>query len=463
MQDRFMDVMQRPSRVDLDFSARSPGIFSKGIVVLLALSFFLPYVAGTRLRVDVVFCYVAILVLPFAARSSFKELRRITIAASLALVWTCARIGFGGVDEENAFFAIQLVTALNFLFFSSCIFLVMRPLLVPQREILLAAILWISVAVNLGALFQWFDVDHPLNAWIFRNYGGALPASVEELPQEVIGGITTNAEFLARIAGRYSSIFGGMYVLAAFNVLIIAMSIAAVRSREFSDRMGQLAGIAIGFALLGGVLSASKTFYLGSGIVLAVLGLCRVLKPATVIAMFVIAIPSYWLLRLESDDDSTVGSVFDLVWGGDMAAILGSRYSEDGLLGTIETVVTSSEILLMGVGTDIRDLFLADNGYLMPLIIGGAPLFALTYVAIALLLRENLRQARLGNTMAAGFFAVHVSFLVAAIGITTYQLPRVTLLLLLLNYVFLACKPTALAMEVRGQASNVRRQLEPRP
>jgi hypothetical protein len=414
------------------------GFVRGGLLVLIALSFFLPYLPGTRLRIDVVVGYMSILVVPFVSGFKERTVQKIFLLSLAAAVWSGARIGLSGLEKEDAFFAIQLVTALNFPFFAACLFLAFRTHLLRYKEQMLVTVLCLSVGINILAVFQWLDVDHPVNSFVFDNYGGALPASVEELPQDVVGGITTNAEFLAKIAGRYSSIFGGMYVLAAFDVMVIALSMAALSWTSSAINTRRIAAAAIGSALLGGVLSASKTFYLGTAIAVAALVVLRVVDPKRVLIMGLVAIPAYFLVSTEGADDSTVGSVFDLIWSSDMEAILGSRYSADGLLTTIETILSSPSILLYGVGKDIGELYLADNGYLMPIIVGGVPLAAMTYLAIALLVRENYRQFKRGNTIAAGFIATHISFLVAAIGIPTYQLPRVTLLFLFLNLLFLS-------------------------
>lgn len=426
---------------DSRFAARGLGLADRVLLVLFVGLFFLPYIPGARLRADVVVGYVVLLAIPLVLRFTGRFEAQFFALAAAAFLWSLARIGASLFYGENYFFAIQLLTTLNFLFFAVCFFIAIRGWLVSLREPLLMYVLTASVLINGIAVFQWMAVDHPINAFIFQNYGGTLPASVAELPSDVIGDISTNAEFLAKIAGRYSSIFGGMYVLASFNVLIIALSVAALHWQGRTRMMTRLATMAIAAAFVGGALSASKTFYLGTMIALAILSTLSVINLRRFVLLVFLVLPAYFILMSGTSDDTTVGSVFELILAGDMDAVLGSRYGAGGLFGTITAVFTSPAILFFGVGVDIGDLYLADNGYLMPIIIGGIPLALTTYVAVGLMVRENYRQFRAGNVMAAGFLAAHGSFLVAAIGIPTYQLPRVTLLLLVLNLVFLASRP----------------------
>lgn len=411
------------------------------ILLLFVAMFFLPFILGTRLRVDVAVGYAALLfTIPLVPRLTGRFETQFFVLAGAAFLWSLVRVGADLFIDENAFTAIQFLTALNFPFFAMCIFMVVRPRLVPLRERLLMILLAASIIINGISVFQWLAVDHPINTFIFQNYGGALPDSVVNLAPEVLGDISTNSEFLAKIAGRYSSIFGGMYVLGLFDVFVIATSVSALKGQREASTLKSLASTAILAALAGGILSASKSFYLGTIIALAILSVLSVINLQRLVLTLFLALPSLIILQADTSDDSMIKAAFDVIVSGDINGILDSRYSAEGLLGTIETVFASNEILLWGVGVNIGDLYLADNGYLLPIIIGGLPLALITYGAVWLMLKENYRQFRAGNVMAAGFFATHCSYLIAGIGIPAYQLPRVTLLFLVLNIIFLASR-----------------------
>lgn len=384
--------------------------------------FFAPYLAGTRLRLDVVLCYAGAILMPISMLRRGSISKREGVLLLLSFICLMATTIFALKAPIGGFERINILTNYNFVAFSLLVFLAMRDSLVTSRYKLLAATFSASILVNAIALYQWADASSAFNREIYRLYGGAPTAYAASL------GYSSFSEFLVFAAKRYPSVFNGMHVLAIFDLMVLA-AVGHVISHKADPIAKWLAATAAVGAMVGGILSFSKTFVFGL-VLLVVLqqALTRRLRYVTFPVLLVGAILAIGDL---TGSEERLLSIFE-------SDALSTRYGEGGYLeGAVRDLVSSAEFFLLGVGDQLGFYSLADSLYVPPMLIGGVLYLTLYLAPIATLLMWNYSEHRKGNSWATTFLVVHLLFLVIGIGIPTYQVGRIAPLFLITNLAFL--------------------------
>jgi hypothetical protein len=417
------------------FASQNLEYREKVIILLILAILFAPFIPGTRLRPDVVLSYLCV---PFALIFIGRQpdwLLRIYGISLFCVLWTLTRI-LTSEESSSLFLSVQLLTGLNIIFLSVCVVITFSVVLRNGFRSLFHAVLIASLPINLVAISQWLATDSQLSQFIFEYYGGTIAESQVDLSVLVLGELVTQSEYLAKVAGRYSSIFAGMYALGAFNIIVIILALGAlIGGSKGGVRLLYILSIILGSA--GGFLSASKTFYFGTFLGLIIFSqLSRsAIRGVVIIAILGAASVSY-IYNL-ADEDSAIRAYFlgsaDLSYSN----VLESRYGADGLRETIIKVLTDPLVLLAGRGSDIDGYYMADSGYLPPLIVGGLPLLIATAISIYAIISRTLWCSRAGCPMAAALLAVQLVFVTLTLALPSYQIPRVSISLIILNLTYL--------------------------
>ena len=397
---------------------------------ILIIIFFLPYIPDSRLRVDVIILYTLFALYFFihTERSPFEK--KLYLVLFLSGLWCFLRLFTGFF--ENFMQHVITWTNMNFALFTLSAFLIAKQWCIKNRKLFAVIVLFIAIPINIIALVQWLFPANPINQVIFRLYGGTLSRGYYG-----IGYYIYNAEFLSA-AQRYTSIFNGMHVLALFNIMSLCLTPAIITDSSLPKRQKIIAYISVMFCITGGILTASKTFYLGAFCAIS----CFTFVSKRVIE-FVIGITilllGFWLNAsiLGTSYLASAERMFATVYTLDVGTILDSRYGSTGYLTpTITSIIDDVSIMIFGAGKNSVDYILADSLYIPPIVVGGIILLILYILPILMLLRENFRTITL-DTYSASFFSAHVAFLLVGIGTPSYQVGRVAPLLFLLNLCFL--------------------------
>lgn len=397
------------------------------------LIFFLPYIMGTRLRPEIPFLYLCIpLWFIIRRKANFTERRILAIACSAAIFSIlCVLVGRSGKLLPD----IILWTNLNFIFLSTCAFMVFKPWLMRTRHALLIWFIVISIAINIIAYLQFQFPELPLHNKLFSLYGGYVNDPSKR------AGFITNAEFQVVAAKRYTSIFIGMHVLALFNVVVIGLCLGLLLDRTIrkSILMRIVCYTSLVLGLTGGVLSASKTFYFtmfsfGAAMLLLERNGKRWIVYITI--TFLLCVVVVYVADL-AGSKSAISRILRTTLSLDASKIVGSRYSEQGYLhSTVRAITGNRELFMFGRGGNVAGLKMADSLFIPPFVVGGVIFFVLYVMQILLLIKVNF-DCRRESYLLKVFFALNASFLIAGIGIPTYQVGRIAPLLVILNLCFL--------------------------
>ena len=395
----------------------------------LVVIFFAPYIAGTRLRPEVVLCYSSLVISLFAVlrrggRMDKREMRLLV----LCLICAVATLIFAMRSSLEMFDLINTFTNYNFLLLSLFVYFSFRGMVIRGKKDIVSGLLFVSIPINLIACYQWADPVAKFNKLIYAWYGGVPTAYAASL------GYSSFAEFLVIAAKRYPSIFNGMHVLALFDLIILALAWHVLIDKEgrVPERKGwgrRLALIAVIGAVLGGILSFSKTFIFGS---ICLIVLHQVFSKRLAYAIFPIVILA--VIALAGALTGTGERILQIF----QSDALDSRYGEAGYLTTaINDLSSNVGMLFLGAGSRLAQYPLADSLYLPPILIGGVVYLIIYLMPIFYILAWNYKEHRSGNSWASVFLVLNVVFLIVGIGIPTYQVGRISPLLFLMNLAFL--------------------------
>jgi hypothetical protein len=397
-------------------ATRARRSYAATLAALATFQFFLPYLPDSRLRVDVLTGYVALAVSPFLLRGADAGLVKVYALGALSSAWCLLRVL---LNPDDFLASTMVVTNHSFALLGVSLALLVR----PRPGMLEAAVkaIWIvSLVTNLVALEQWRDPNSVVSLFLYDRYGGTFEFDYDA---------ASSAEFQVLYAGRHTGIFNGMHALAIFDIVVIMLSLGGRFPREGA----WLRTLAMGLAVLGGVLSASKTFYLGAAVGIGLLILFRRVAfrqvwPGVAGSILLAA------LVIQADRDSSVAIYYEYILRLDPEWIFSPRFGSTGnLYSTIEVVQDDLSLLLLGRGAQLDGLNTADNAYLPLILVGGLLHLVLFYLPFFLLMRLCWRE-RNANPWAVPFFAIYVTFFAMGLGIPTFQLGRITAALVLLTF-----------------------------
>jgi hypothetical protein len=406
-------------------ATRARRSYAAALAALATFQFFLPYVPDSRLRVDVLTGYFALAVSPFLFRGADAGVVKIYALSALSSAWCLLRVL---LNPDDFLASTMVVTNHSFALLGVSLALLVRPR--PGMLEAAAKAIWIvSLVTNLVALEQWRDSSSLVSQFLYDQYGGAFEFDYD---------YASSAEFQVLYAGRHTGIFNGMHALAIFNIVVIMLSLGG----RFPRQGAWLRMLAMGLAVVGGVLAASKTFYLGAAVGVGLLILFRRISfrqvwPGIVASLLLAT------LVIQSDRDSIVSMYYEHILRLDPEWIFSPRFGSTGnLYSTIEAVQNDLSLLLLGRGAQLDGLNTADNAYLPLILVGGLLHLVLFYLPYLALMR-SCWQERNANPWAAPFFAIYVTFFAMGLGIPTFQLGRITALLVLLTFFAFRSQSTA--------------------
>lgn len=410
--------------------------------VVFVLLFFLPYIAGSRLRFDLLLCYVAAFYLLFSPDLIIKEaIKPLHGLLSLSIISVFFSASCLILPEIDLFAKINILTNYNFMFLSLCVFIVFYHRLIRSGERILTVLLLVSLPINAVAIGQWIDPVSGFNKTMYGLYGGLAP---EEATQ---AGFDNFAEFLAVSAHRYPSIFNGMHVLALFNLIIISIGINFLISQGLSSHQRRILSVtAVSMAFVGGAVSFSKTFLFGFMLLLAFQMILsgRIKIFIRFVAISALVLTAFALFIFYAGLDERLMEYIN-------ADALATRYGEGAYLANeLAAIDTDFVFFIFGAGSTLSNYKLADSLYISVIVVGGVFYLIVYMLPYILLIRMNYAEHRRGNTWARSFAATHLTFLIIGVGIPVYQVGRIAALLIIINLCILTGRPRMHDVNIRG-------------
>jgi len=403
------------------------------------LMFFLPYVGG-RGRVEVAVAYILLLFILFKKIRMLPYEKNIFFIFSLYSLWTLIIILLNYTGD--VFRTLIVFTNENMLFLGMIIFLFFKDVLVKNTKKILLIFLYFSILVNLIAIFQFLSPDHVINSKIFSLYGGTLSAGYAGIGGMSIG---SNAEFLVRVAHRMTSIFTGMQFLAVYNLIVFVFAVIYL---NMFKRVNSFVFITIiGLSFIGGILSVSKSYYAGILILLlisliALFSRKKINKKRIKKLMFILFILFVLILFYIPDilhflsENQVISSFVQKVFSFDTSAMLGSRYSETGhLTETINMIFQDLNLFFFGVGADLQKYVFGDSLYISRILVSGTIGLVLFLLGLWTLNKWNYKIFK--NINGVLLIILHIDLLIIGLGIPTYSMARLTMLLIILNLMVL--------------------------
>lgn len=424
-------------RTTVPVMTAAPGMLSSGLSqraahvsawawvwpALFVLHFFLPYIPGTRLRVEIGTLMLGLL-FPLSRKKFSPAEADLLLFTGLSGLWALLRIGMNPSPTGHAGSAIQWIN-LNFPLLATGLYALLRARLLPQRRELLWWVLWASIANNLVACAQCYLPDLQWHSLIYQYYGGTISADYDELLMSHTTVAMSNAEFLARMGGRYTGLLATSHMLSVLNVWVCGTAFALFRDRRTSQSGQMIAAVAFALGLVGGMLSGGKMFYLG---VAALFAMLLIVKRQFALAFWcglggaaLISLAPFFL-----GPNSTVRSQIEALLRGDLSEVVATRYSAtDGYLAeTIALFLSDRNLLFFGTGADLGNIIVADSLFLLPLATGGLVQVALYMFPFWWLVQRLRERGRGGDELLTMLFCIHVTFVLSGIGVPVYQMGR---------------------------------------
>jgi len=285
-----------------------------------------------------------------------------------------------------------------------------------------------AILVNLFAFFQFINPQHEVVSTALRWYGGVGQEEYE------YDDFNTLAAKTLLGGGQSISIFSGVQALAIFNLFIIAMAYGTLSDSLSKSGMKFLGLLSLILALIGGVLSGSKTFVFGVILlfVLISVGGMRISRIGYALFLFVMFFAIFYLF---SSQLRVTGDVWDLMIGGGIWDIFGSRFGSsdyEGYLSDVMAKTIEPFTLIFGLGTLAFDYKYTDFQFRQIVLVGGLPLFLLFYGLLVYLLVLNWRSRR-SSSYGLPLFALGLVFLIAGVGQDVHLQARIVPLWMITN------------------------------
>jgi hypothetical protein len=415
--------------------------------LLFMAHFFLPYIPGTRIRFEILTLLIG-LAAPFTRmKSTARDLELYWLAAACG-GWSLLRIAAAPSPAGSSVSAIQWIN-LNFAVLAIGLALMMRHWLASRRLQLVWYLLWIGIVNNLIAASQCWLPDAPWQSFVYQYYGGTISDDYDVLLMQNSNVAMSNAEFLAKMGGRYTGILATSHMLSVVNVWLVGLSYAMLQDRQTSSWQKQVSVVSLGLALLGGMLSGGKMFYLGVGLALGCLMVVRrqfgIVIWCCLLGMVVVLVAPFFV-----EEDSEIHRLLT----GRFDEVLATRYSSDGYLAeTMDRLWNDRSLQWWGVGANLGNLIVADSLFLLPLCTGGLPLLVLYLTPLGMLVLNLMRRLPRHDPYIDVLLCVHVSFLISGIGVPIYQMGRLAPMFWMITLAFLFGVSTRAASAAGGGPS----------
>ncbi len=268
-------------------------------VFLFLAFFFLPYVwmpgvGFSRLRYDML--AIPLVGLAFLVQCFRKKITWQSMTLPLKVMFTCNVLLFlwmlvrvntdlfagkiphpirGHVNPVTIFGNYGCMALAGMLFY-----LVFEKWLSRNKTSFLISFLVIAIVANVIGGFTGFFPEHPISEKIYDLYGGAKRDIYGVSRYAIWNASDSTGEFMVKHSKRVCSIFTVCSTYACFCVIAVGISVLCFDGRfaHAQARLGLriLASITLATSILGGVLSASKTFSLGIYVILFIIFLFTV-------------------------------------------------------------------------------------------------------------------------------------------------------------------------------------------
>ena len=230
--------------------------------------------------------------------------------------------------------------------------------------------------------------------------------------------------------GQAVSIFSGVQGLAIFDLFIIAIAYGALYDKQFIGRMRVAALFSLLFALIGGALSGSKTFFFGLLILFSIVGSASMTtseKPLRHFLIFTFSVLAFVVIyKLASSELRVTRDVWNLFLEFRFLGLFESRFGFLGGEGYLSDVIAKTfepTTLLWGLGSFAVDYKYTDFEFRQVVLVGGIPLFVIYYGFLIYLLVLNWRSQR-ETSYGIPLFALGIAFLGSGIGMDTHLQAR---------------------------------------
>jgi hypothetical protein len=416
-------------------TVRRDRFIASGIVV----SFFLPYIYGGILRVDhfVAFAAMAYVVFRFLRYRTVPiapEFVPFLVLSLAACLYATLRLFIG---TDNVLLSIQYSIQYSYLFAGAALFVFVRDNLRDAASTIVSTLAFIGIVVNVIALVQFVFVESPFVYSLLDLYGG------KQYEPGTYGKYSSKAAEIL-LGGRQAiSVFTGMQALALFDLFNLALLQGVLRDKTAQRNKAELnvAWFGICAAILGGLLTASKTFVFGFGLLMALLAVFDRRSLPTIFIAVVIFFVTAEVVRHHSYQLNDILTHTRRLDGGELLA---SRYGRNGYLTEVMSIMQQPRTWIIGLGSEAARYRYADNQFRQIVLVGGLPLFGLYYAAVLSLLYASWRTFG-SSGYAKVFFALGLVYLAGGVGIDVHFHARVIILWVL----------TQLLLVERGMRGNI--------
>ncbi len=339
--------------------------------------FFFPYLGNTQFRVDQLVGMVALAT--FLLSIAHKPIPNVSRDMAVLFMWALLILLWAFVvtfaSPGPMVTGLKLVNTFSYFAEGTALFFLLRGRLVEEHQEFLDVLLFYSILINLIGVITWFDNTGSFALTVVEYYGGVKNKAYGEFGN--IGG-----ESLA--AGRISSLFPHSQAYAVFDLLIYAIAYSKLSSSP-SMVSKSLAFFAMLLALGGGLMTASKTFFLAFGLMLVLqmgLGIRAFIKRPTISLPILISGSSFaagvaYLFQYSRFIQDHV----HLFTQGGIFTMFAPRFGAGGYLvtsGTIGAMLKPTNFLF-GMGRVVDRYSWSDNGYIQVLTFGGIFFFVFFY------------------------------------------------------------------------------------
>ncbi len=285
----------------------------------IVASFFMPYIFNGIVRIDhvlsaVAICYLVLLSLHNGKVSIPRDIKAFFVLSFAVLCYSAFRLL---LPTDNFLLSLQYLVQYAYLFFGVAIFVLARSSLSRSLSGVMLTLAICGVLVNLVAIYQILAPQSELVVRLLELYGG------RETETQEYGEYYSKAAEILLGGGQAISIFTGMQGLAIFNLFFLAIAIGVVKDKERNRtaRVVFIAGSVL--AIIGGLVSGSKTFVIGLPTLLAILTLFRIGSLFQVAALLGLLLGLGEILRTFSYQ---LDDIFRHVTELDFGELLAGRY-----------------------------------------------------------------------------------------------------------------------------------------
>jgi hypothetical protein len=336
------------------------------------------------------------------------------------------------LNNDNFTFLFQATNQYSYFLFGCIIFYIFKNRITNNFNIFINVLFFISFLVNFLAFLQYFFPESSIVLYLLKIYGGKSDLDIEnQLSSSGYFGYSSMAALSVLLGKRAVSIFNGMQGLATFNLVIISISIGFLKSEKNLKKT--IVGIlTLLFSIIGGFLSASKTFIFGLVLFIIIYSFIKITF-RKIINFFIYFLLFSSLLIILSNENQVIKDIYSIFKSANFSNIFSSRFSSDtGYLSDVNEILYSPVTFLLGQGSNAGKYKYADFEYRQIYLIGGVFFFLVYYSFLLYIIFTNW-NSRNKNSYSLSLFSINISLLFCAIGMDVHLQGRVMPLWILLN------------------------------